>query len=243
MIPTVSHAQDAPPNRHTRFTVRGQTRSERKPTAGQSARNTRNPLPWRRHPLIAAMLGLFGAGFVGWVSGFVWFLSVISTRPPLPPHTDGIVVLTGGAERVETALHLLVDGQAERLLVSGTGPSTDLKALAHRAAIDASQLADRVTLGRAAASTRGNALEAASWVGETGVRSLVVVTAFYHMPRTMNELVPMLPGVTLYPYPVRGENRRTATLRLLVEEYSKYLLSRCGVTAWLPRSEALRPMV
>ena len=76
-------------------------------------------------------------------------------RPP-PPHTDGIVALTGGAGRVELALHLLADGQADRLLLSGIGGGTDLATLGRLAGIDTAPLADRITLGRYAASTRGN---------------------------------------------------------------------------------------
>jgi uncharacterized SAM-binding protein YcdF (DUF218 family) len=186
-------------------------------------------------------MALVGLAFFGWLAGFVWFLSLISAGRALPPHADGIIALTGGADRVETALHLLVEGKAERLLVSGTGPSTELRTLAHLAGVDAAGLAHRVTLGRAAISTRGNALEAAAWVRATGATSLIVVTAYYHMPRTLAELGPALPGVTLHPFPVGGEADHQAAIRLLAEEYTKYLLVMAGVTGLLPTNEALHP--
>ena len=40
--------------------------------------------------------------------------------------TDAIVVLTGGAERVETGFRLLADGLAPRLFVSGVHPDSRL---------------------------------------------------------------------------------------------------------------------
>jgi uncharacterized SAM-binding protein YcdF (DUF218 family) len=172
-----------------------------------------------------------------WCIGFAWFLQRISVGGDLPAHADGILVVTGGAERVETALRLLSEGRANRLLISGTGPATELRTLGHLAGIDTSSLADRVTLGRAAASTRGNAAETAEWVRETGTSSLIVVTAYYHMPRTLHELQPALHGVALFPYPVGGNPAHRAAPRVLVEEFTKYVCALIGVTAWLPERE------
>lgn len=173
----------------------------------------------------------------GWCLGFGWFLLAIGRPATLPPHADGILALTGGAERVETALRLLADRRADRLLVSGIGPVTDLVTLGRLAGVDTSRLADRVTLGRNAASTHGNAVEAAEWARNTGMTSVIVVTAYYHMPRALAELQPALRGIRLYPFPVGGEVGHRAALRLLVEEYSKYLVALTGVTAWLPAKE------
>ena len=39
-------------------------------------------------------------------------------------------MLTGGGGRIDGALHLLAEGRARRLLISGVNPSVDLKALA-----------------------------------------------------------------------------------------------------------------
>ena len=116
-----------------------------------------------------------------------------------PPHTDGIVALTGGAGRVELALHLLADGQADKLLLSGIGGGSDLATLGRLAGIDTARFADRITLGRYAASTRGNGVETAAWAEQNRIRTLIVVTAAYHMPRALAELRQALPDVRLYP--------------------------------------------
>jgi uncharacterized SAM-binding protein YcdF (DUF218 family) len=174
---------------------------------------------------------------LGWTAGLAWFIRVAGRPAPAPPHADGIVALTGGAERVETALRLLAADRAEWLLVSGIGPGPDLAALARRSFVDAAALAPRVELGRQATSTRGNAIETAAWVRTKHIGSLIVVTAWYHMPRAMTELARAVPDVVLYPSPVEPEGSHMpglATARLLAEEYTKYLASRLDLTALLP---------
>ena len=181
------------------------------------------------------MLALPGAAALAWLAGFAWFLHVTSVPPPPPPVADGIVALTGGPDRVETALRLLADGRARLLLVSGVGGDAGFGDLAHRAGADPS-LRGRVTLGRVAASTRGNADETAEWAGAHAIESLIVVTAAYHMPRALVELGRTLPGVALYPLPVQLEAAGASRpWRLLAEEYVKWLVSEAGLSALTSR--------
>jgi uncharacterized SAM-binding protein YcdF (DUF218 family) len=177
---------------------------------------------------------------LAWAGGFAWFVHVAVETTEPPPRADGIVALTGGAERVETALRLLAQGRARLLLVSGVGGAAEFTELAHRAGVPAS-LGGRVTLGRAAATTRGNAEETAGWARDNAIRSLIVVTAGYHMPRALAELERTLPGVALYPVAVlppalRGEHG-AAALRLLAGEYTKWLAAEVGLTALVSRGE------
>jgi uncharacterized SAM-binding protein YcdF (DUF218 family) len=171
---------------------------------------------------------------IAWMLGFAWFLATALREPAPPPRADGIVVLTGGAGRIETALRLLAAGQGRLLLVTGAGGGAgEFAGLAHRAGVDGG-LAARTTLGRAALDTHGNALETAAWARGNGLHSLIVVTAGYHMPRALAELSRALPEVTLHPCPVLSPILRhgpdAAALRLLAGEYTKYL----AVAARLP---------
>jgi uncharacterized SAM-binding protein YcdF (DUF218 family) len=79
-------------------------------------------------------------------------------------------------------------------------------------------------------------VETQSWAGEHHMRTLIIVTADYHMPRALQEMRAALPGVTLIPYPVRPPAMRKmlslATLRMLAGEYTKYLAVRSGL-GWL----------
>jgi uncharacterized SAM-binding protein YcdF (DUF218 family) len=180
-------------------------------------------------------LAAIGAGIAAlWLLGIGWFLYLASQEPQMPPHVDAIVVLTGGPDRVEVALRLLLDGAADRLLVSGAGEKTDLPALAHLAGIDPNSVEDQITLGHAAHSTRGNAQETAAWVREHGTSSVLLVTAWFHMPRAMIELRRTMPSVTVHPYPVgrldAEELTRAGMARRLIGEYHKYLAALSGLT-------------
>jgi uncharacterized SAM-binding protein YcdF (DUF218 family) len=195
-----------------------------------------------RHPTVQFALALALVLAVLWAAGFAWFVYAAGLSAPPPPLADGIVALTGGADRIETALRLLAEGRAQRLLVSGVGPTAEFGELARRAGVDPA-LRDRVTLGRAAVTTRGNASETAEWVRDNTIRTLIVVTATYHMPRALAELSRAVPEVTLYPVPVlppalRG-NHDAATLRLLAGEYSKWLAAEIGLSGLVGREGLL----
>jgi uncharacterized SAM-binding protein YcdF (DUF218 family) len=193
----------------------------------------------KRLSLLAALLLLLLAG------GFAWFLLRAAAEPEAAPlrRTDGIAVLTGGADRVQTGLRLLEEEMAAQLLVSGTHQSVTLAELARAANMDVAPLAPlatRITLGRAAATTRGNAQEVAEWARALGLRSLRVVTAGYHMPRALLELRRALPEAELLPHPVqpaalRGSDAvtRGRTWRLLLGEYAKFLGAGLGLSRFL----------
>jgi uncharacterized SAM-binding protein YcdF (DUF218 family) len=170
-----------------------------------------------------------------WLVGFAWFLHLASGEAGPVSHADAIVALTGGPDRVEVALRLLANGTAARLLVSGTGERTDLAVLSHRAGIDPAPLEHQITLGHSAHTTRGNALETASWARDQRVASVLLVTTWFHMPRAMVELRRAMPAVNVEPYPVgqldAEELIRGGTARRLVGEYHKYLAALAGLTA------------
>jgi uncharacterized SAM-binding protein YcdF (DUF218 family) len=181
-------------------------------------------------------------------SGFAWFVLRAAAEPEAPlRHTEGIAVLTGGADRVQTGLRLLEEGLADRLLISGTHQSVTLPDLARAASMDAGPLvplAERITLGREAATTRGNAQEVAEWARSLGLRSLRVVTAGYHMPRALLELRRALPEAELVPHPVqpaalRGSDAvtRGRTWRLLASEYAKFVGAGLGLSRFITMRE------
>ena len=168
-----------------------------------------------------------------WLAGFVWFVHGAIRADAGRARADGIVVLTGGADRIATGLRLLQQGRGRVLLISGVGHGAELPTLLRGTGIDPDGLADRVTLGRSATSTTGNADETAVWVGERGLHSLLIVTASYHMPRALTELQRSLPDVRLIPVPVLPPALRggsgPATWRLLAQEYTKWLAAQLGL--------------
>lgn len=192
----------------------------------------------------AAASALLLACSSAWGVGFAWFEhGAHQPGPPLPPAADGIVVLTGGADRIETALRLLAEGRAPLLLVSGVARGADLAELARRVHLDPAGIADQVTLGREATTTVGNGAETAQWAQAHGLRRLIVVTAGYHMPRALLELRRSLPGAELHPAPVVPPALRGGTdpavARVLANEYDKLIAVRLHLVP-LIRTEATR---
>jgi uncharacterized SAM-binding protein YcdF (DUF218 family) len=163
--------------------------------------------------------------------GFLVFAGSLPHRPEKVAHADGIVALTGGDARLDTAVSLLEHGAGKRLLITGVHPAItkpEIKQLAH----GGRKFDCCADLDFAAEDTRGNAAEAAGWVKAHRYKSLILVTANYHMPRSLAEFSADMPGVRLEPYPVEPEGvdfgawwRNAHTIRLLQAEYVKYLAS------------------
>jgi uncharacterized SAM-binding protein YcdF (DUF218 family) len=146
--------------------------------------------------------------------------------------TDAIVVLTGGAERIETGLRLLQAEKAKHLFISGVARGVSGEMLADLRTQYRQQFACCVTLGMAAEDTVGNAAETAVWVQKEGHKTLRLVTAAYHLPRGMVEFRRFMPKIELVPHPVYTEHvrlsdwwRRPGTARLLAGEFNKYAVS------------------
>jgi len=194
-------------------------------TAGRAARRIRQAAQAGSAVLLVVA--------AAWGLGFAWFDHSAHQPAEPPPVSDGIVVLTGGADRIETALRLLADGRAPLLLVSGVAHGADLAELTRRIQLDPAQVAGQVTLGRTAATTVGNAAETAQWAQALGLHRLIIVTAGYHMPRALLEMRRMLPDAALHAVPVQSPALRgsidPAVARMLANEYDKLIAVRLGL--------------
>ena len=194
---------------------------------------------WRRILVPLAVLVLL------WVAGLFGFVDGIPTRSEPPPETartDAIVVLTGGRGRVARGTDLLASGVAERMLISGVGANAAARDLIPKERLASHTLSCCVTLGRAARNTRENAIETAGWVAANRVASLRLVTADFHIPRSLLEFRAHLPQVEIVADPVTSENVRLArwwrwpgTAVLLAGEYNKYLAARARLLLTRPR--------
>ncbi len=189
---------------------------------------------WTTRQRLIRVLALFGLLAVVWTAGLFWFAATLETEPELSDRrTDAIVVLTGGSLRVEQGIDLLSRGLADKLFVSGVAQGVDVKQLLKISREAPEDLSCCIALGYEADDTAGNARETADWMAEQGYASLRLVTAAYHMPRSLLEFRRTMPEIEILPHPVfpahvKQEDwwRWPGSTNLLVSEYSKYLIAR-----------------
>ncbi len=200
-------------------------------------RRRRRPRSALRH-VLAGLAGVIAFAALTWAAGFLYFISLIPSQVEAPEaRTDAVVVLTGGSERLAEGLRLLNAGLAAQLFISGVPEGIELKDLLANLAepnrpSDIDSLQCCVVLGHAANNTAGNAAETASWLAREKLHSVRLVTADYHMPRSLLEFREIVDGTLILAHPVfpqepaaDGWRRWTGIGALLLREYAKYSLS------------------
>ena len=173
-----------------------------------------------------------------YVAGFVVFVASLPKVPRDLSHIQGIVALTGGDARLDAAVTLFEEGVGQRLLISGVNPQTT-KAILKKLAHGGPRFDCCADLGYAAEDTYGNAREAGAWARFHHYRTILIVTARYHMPRSLSEFQAAMPDMAIVPYPVdsvsidlNGWWHDPHALRVLHGEYAKYLVAAARTAVW-----------
>jgi len=178
--------------------------------------------------LIIPMIGLM----LIWTAGLVRFADSIPKIIEEPTRrTDAIIVLTGGSGRLEEGLNLLESDMAKTLFVSGVYQGLEVKTLFRMFKRNPRGLEPRIGIGTAT-NTLGNALETADWFRGKSFKSMRLVTAAYHMPRSLMEFKYAIPNAQIIAHPVFPAHVKvdewwawSGTLELIVSEYNKFILS------------------
>ncbi len=168
-----------------------------------------------------------------WVAGLIWFASLIpGPGAPSPKKSDAIVVLTGGSDRMAEGLRLLDGGLAKKLFVSGVYHRVEVKELLRVAKMNPGELECCIELGYTADNTAGNARETVQWMAKEQFASLRLVTASYHMPRSLLEFRGAMPDIEIIVHPVFPERFKhdewwvwPGSTYLIVSEFGKYLMA------------------
>ena len=171
--------------------------------------------------------------------GFVLFASVV-TRLPADnnPHADGIVVLTGEGRRIAEGARLLDEGRAQRMLISGVFRRTGKKALLEISGLPEDKFDCCVDVGYVGTRYGRQCQRNARLGPSRGYDSLIVVTASYHMPRSLAELSLAHAGdASSIPHPVVPNNfppsrwwLHASVTRTLISEYFKFLPTAAHLT-------------
>lgn len=172
-----------------------------------------------------------------WILGLLLFVAHIETltEPVLTDttaSTDALVVLTGGSERMTTGVSLLKAHLAKKLFISGVHQGLSLDHVTNIEPIDTNLRSCCIILGYAAESTQGNAEETQIWMNLENYHSLRLVTANYHMPRSLLLFHNAMPNIEIIPHPITPDSvkldmwwQHPGTASLLVTEYTKYIIA------------------
>jgi uncharacterized SAM-binding protein YcdF (DUF218 family) len=168
-----------------------------------------------------------------WFVGLVVFAETLPGRVNDPERvTDAVVVLTGGTGRLAVGIELLAAKKARKLFISGVYRGVDVAQILRLFKRQGEELECCMVLGHAADDTRGNATETARWMATEGFTSLRLVTANYHMRRSLIEFRRAMPGIALVPHPVfptgfKAESwwRWPGSASLIAGEFTKYLIA------------------
>jgi len=156
-----------------------------------------------------------------WTVGFVWFVIDIPDQHTevLDRGVDGVVVFTGSPGRVDSGLNVLQAELAERLLISGVDPELAPEVLRSAITRNDALFECCIDLGRAALDTEGNARELVSWAAKNGFRRIGLVTADWHIRRSLVEISRHPHELEIVAMPVPTD----PGLGRLIVAYSKYL--------------------
>jgi uncharacterized SAM-binding protein YcdF (DUF218 family) len=179
-----------------------------------------------------------GAGLALYAIGFLAFALSMKTENPAGK-TDAIIVLTGDSARIAAGVRGIARGRSDRLFISGIQTQNEPRL----AEVISSTLAKMRSEGKlkfsegdvmskiarpgAATDTLKNGLESREWCRKNGVRSIRLVTSFYHMPRAMLVFSRMMPDVAITAEPVKAMGKASvfSSMRLLklgASEYNKF---------------------
>ena len=139
-----------------------------------------------------------------WTIGFIVFACIAIGMKYRPLETaDAIIALTGGNDRIGEAIRLLEEEKAPRLFISGVNENVTGY---HLLKETPQEWQDKIELGYQAKTTRMNAIETAEWISKNKISSIILVTSFYHMPRSLLEIKTAIPDLKIIPYAVFPQN-------------------------------------
>lgn len=145
--------------------------------------------------------------------------------------TDAIIVLTGGSGRIDEGINLLNNGSGKKLFISGVAPTVQTNDLIVSKWENRDNLIKNTFLGKSARNTHENAVEINKWTSENNIKSVRIVTAYYHMPRSVLEISKTTKKLEIIMHPVFPEQLsaewwfKPSTAILITEEYFKFIFS------------------
>ena len=130
--------------------------------------------------------------------------------------------------RIEKGLSLLKKGFGEKLFISGVFKPSDIETKYGLRERQNDLFQCCIFFGQKAKNTIENAIEVKKWLeGSNEIQKLILVTSYYHVPRSMIIFEKKLPDLSIFP--VKAENKIDFIdgfifhSKLIISEYFKFL--------------------
>jgi uncharacterized SAM-binding protein YcdF (DUF218 family) len=181
------------------------------------------------------LLSLLMFAALTWSVALAWFVNAMPSNPlPSGVRSEALVVLTGGQGRVEHGFEMLAANAAPLLFISGVGEHvTQEEMLIEHADAEVKQQIEaqgsEIVLDHIARSTVSNADQSATFLKAREIKTIRLITANYHMKRSIHEFHAAYPTLRIIPDPVFPSGFRRHewwehenTRRLVFSEFYKY---------------------
>ncbi len=181
---------------------------------------------------------IFSFFLFSFLAGFLWWILLLFNTFPKkyypinPSHFSeniGIVVLTGGKNRIEKGVDLLSKGYGVKLLISGVFMPSEIEAKFSLEKEKSQLFRCCVFFDQRSKNTLENAHEVDKWLKENkDIKSIILVSSYYHLPRGIMIFEKKIKSkVKIYPKPafqnINFRNQFFFHLRLISSEYLKLI--------------------
>lgn len=177
--------------------------------------------------VLLTILILWFGGFIA----FIWAIERGNKEECCNFKTDAVVVLTGGRDRIGTALLRLKDGLSDKVFISGVSKKVGLKEILNyynKIELDEDEI-KKIEIGNQARNTKENAFEVNQWIENNNIQSILLITSDYHMPRSMIEIKSVNDKIEAIADPVASKYvskkwwKNPKSFLFLIREYNKFL--------------------
>ena len=181
---------------------------------------------------------IFSFFLLSLIAGFFWWVLLLFNTFPKKvyltslseiPGKVGVVVLTGGKNRIEKGFDILSKGYGDELLISGVFMPSEIEAKFSLEREKKELFKCCVSFDQKSKNTLENAEEVEKWLNQNkDIKSIILVSSYYHLPRSMMILEKKIKSdVKIYPTPAiqknNFENQIFFHLKLIISEYFKVL--------------------
>ena len=165
---------------------------------------------------------------------------ILSLKEYSPKRASNIVILTGGSNRIRDGLKIIKNLESSaiintKLLISGTGKGftiSNVKKLLPKNKSLNIFLKCCIELDNKSKNTHSNAIETLKWAKKNNIKTFILITSNYHMPRAALEFKAQMPNFEIITHPITPKKHDISnwmhsfeTFSLIFIEYSKFLIA------------------